>query len=414
MQVSAPYSLRKSEQMAGPPILSAPSSQLEPVRRIKETGERQKAEELAKDDKQNPAVRLRAYLSIGKTPPRELATEENILAALDLEDRVTFLPKLASQVRLIKAEVPLHALLTGLRDAGSRSVGRLTKALYRTTQKWQAQIPTADLNDTSALYFLQILELMSKSRAPSSTKRSPKKASTKNPYIELLRTGTKWVALSANPALLLPLLKVLTSAERSQGTKIEELAVNNAEFAKDLADLMKRTLDRCEELVQKGMIPEFHELTEALSAFPAISGEFKARMSKLYSQKSRFPASVQDALRAVVGDQVEAPTGPRIQVDEEDSVQTMQLASALIAAWTAKDEGTKSKDAYEELKAVAANFFGLELHGNANEVETYNPRIHEFVPGTKPSARVRLLGPWVDFSRGVISKVILKAPVEPA
>lgn len=412
--MSAPHFPRKSEEMTESPILSATSSYSQPVKRIKEKGERQRAEELAKDDKQTPAVRLRAYLSIGKTPPRELATEENILAALGLEDRVTFLSKLASQGKLIKAEIPLHALLTGLSDAGSRSVSRVTKALYRTTQKWRARSQTTDLSDPSVLYFLQILELVFKSQRLSSSKRSSKKPSAKDPYTELLRTGTEWVASSANPVLLLPLLKVLGSAERSQGTKIEDSDVNNAEFAKDLVHVMKRSLDRSEELVHKGMISDFHELAEALSAFPAISGELKARMSELYSQKGRFPVSVQEALRVVVGDQSEAPTGPKIQVDEEDSVQTLQLASALIAAWTAKNEGAKSKDAYEELKAVAANFFALELHGSANEIESYNPRIHEFVPGAKPSARVRLLGPWVDFTRGVTSKVILKAPVEPA
>jgi hypothetical protein len=90
------------------------------------------------------------------------------------------------------------------------------------------------------------------------------------------------------------------------------------------------------------------------------------------------------------------------------------LASALVAAWLAKEDGPKARDAFEELRSVAGNFFALQLHENASQIEDYNPRIHELVMGARPSARVRLLGPWVEYSRQSVSRVILKAPVEPA
>jgi hypothetical protein len=123
---------------------------------------------------------------------------------------------------------------------------------------------------------------------------------------------------------------------------------------------------------------------------------------------------MQGALRMVTGEPAEESSATAIQVDDQDSVQTVQVASALFAAWAAKQDGSKAKEAYEELKSVAANFFGLELHGDIGEIEEYNPRIHELILDAKPSTRIRLLGPWVEFSRQTTSKVILKAPVEPA
>ena len=254
-------------------ILPVASSAAEPLKRIKEKAERLKAEALANDAKQSPTVRLRAYLSIGKIPPRELATEENIVAALNLDDQVNFLPKLAALVKLIKAEVPLHALLSGLKDLGSRTTDRLSKNLSRITRKWEAQVPPIEISDLSILYFFQILERIARFQRPEARNRPSKKTPTKNPYLELLKIGTRWGTSSASPALLLPLLKILGSAERLIGTTVEDLAASNAEFSKYFENLIRKSLDRCEELVEQSMVSEFHELTDALVGFPAAGNE---------------------------------------------------------------------------------------------------------------------------------------------
>jgi len=101
-------------------------------------------------------------------------------------------------------------------------------------------------------------------------------------------------------------------------------------------------------------------------------------------------------------------------LDDEDSLRTVQLASALVAAWVAREDGPRASDVFEELRSVAGNFFNLQLHEKVGSTEEYNPRIHELILGAKSSNRVRLLGPWVEYSRQNVSKVILKAPVEPA
>jgi hypothetical protein len=62
---------------------------------------------------------------------------------------------------------------------------------------------------------------------------------------------------------------------------------------------------------------------------------------------------------------------------------------------------------------VAQSFYHLHIHGEQGQVEDYNARIHELIPDTKASAKVRLLGPWIEFSREAVAKVILKAPAEP-
>jgi len=394
--------------------ISRVGSSSEPLKRIKENAARLEAARLASDESQGSTVRLRAYLSIGKSPPKELLTEENIRAALNISDRVAFLPKLAANEKLIKAEVPLHSILSGLKDIGSRNANRLTKNLSRIAAKWAAQAPTVGISDNSVLFFVQILEGISRYQRRAAVSRPSKRTATKNPYVQLLMIGTRWAVSSANPGPLLPLLRIFGSAENVKGMTVENLIADNAEFLNDFQKLLTKSIDRCEELLRQGIVSEFEELSGAVAELPAAKNDLTAKMSKLYLQKARFPVAIQDALRKVLGETTEAPSTPKIQVDDEDSVQTVQLASALVAAWTAKDDGSKAKEAFEELKSVSANFFGLELHGSASQIEDYNPRIHELILGKKPGNRVRLLGPWVEFSRQTRSKVILKAPVEPA
>src|SRR5258708_37223755 len=135
-------------------------------------------------------------------------------------------------------------------------------------------------------------------------------------------------------------------------------------------------------------------------------------MSEIYSQKARLPEPTQQSLKILQGDAETPAAALNLVLDEEDSTRTIQLASALLTAWVGKSDGPKSREAYDELASVAANFFGLRVHGEIGEIEEYNPRIHEFTGNSGPSARVRLLRPWVEFSREDRSKVIFKAPVE--
>jgi len=394
-------------------LISTLSAVPDSIQRPKDKQTRLEIEKLAKDDKQSAPIRLRAFLSIGKMPPPGLATEENILAALNLDDRVNFLSKLAVSAKLIRADAPLRAILRGMKDVGARRSVRITRNLCRTTVKWRKQAAVVTVSDTSVQHIVQILEQVSKYQIVDKSKLPPRKAAKTNPYFQLLSTVTRWTLSSPAPGSLLLVLKLLGSTEERLATSIDKL-IDDVEFSGHFQGLITKAVDRCEKLINQSAASEFQDLADAIVKFSTAKVAFKARMAELYSDKARLSDSIQGALRTVLGDTGEVPSFTKIQLDDEDSLRTVQLASALVAAWVAREDGPKAKDAFEELRSVAGNFFNLQLHGNARQIEDYNPRIHELVLGARPSARVRLLGPWVDFSRQTVSKVILKAPVEPA
>jgi len=85
----------------------------------------------------------------------------------------------------------------------------------------------------------------------------------------------------------------------------------------------------------------------------------------------------------------------------------------MLRCWAARNDGPKAKDAFEELRSVLSSFFGLDLRGNVGDVDTFNPRLHEFAYGEKQSSEVELIRPWVEYVAGEDTHVIIKALVKP-
>jgi hypothetical protein len=384
-----------------------------PLKRVKGKEARWRIQSLIKCNGLGPDLQLRAALSLGKIPHRALLSEENISFALNLEDRVAFLLKLTVTAKLIKADVPLHAILKSLERHGTRNVPRLEKTLAQITSRWRSKTSSSELSDLSVLYFLRILVLLSRASPSQPHRRASSKTTAKNHFADLLKIGVDWAVLRSAPDSLLIALTILSAARNRMGVPLEDILRDDPQFEERFLDLTTRSIDRCEELARQNLTTEFLEWTAVLSKIPGASDALKRRISPLHSQKARFSESMQDALGSAIGNSPEATRTPIIHLAEEDSVQTVQLASALISAWVAKEEGPKAREAFEELASIAASFFGLQLQGNPGEIEEYNPRIHELVRGTAPAPRVLLLRPWVEFSRHARSKVILKASVEP-
>lgn len=375
------------------------------VRKLRDKHARIEAEKVAKDASNSASTRLRAYLSITKFPPPELVTEENIRESLNIDDRVGFIPKLSTNVKLLKADIPMLAVVNSLKEIGPRAAHRLTTVLGRITKKWQ-QTTSAQPTDITIQYFLQILECLAKYQ-----KNVRAKDPANTPFAQLLKTGARLASVASSDALI-SMLRIFRIAENRTGVVVEKLVERDPSFDSSLRVLIGKGVNLIGELANQGRASEFEQLYELLDNFSPTRQELKLRMSEIYSQKARLPEPIQQSLKTLHGDAETPSAALNLILDEEDSTRTIQLASALLAAWVGKSDGPKSREAYDELASMAANFFGLRVHGEIGDIEEYNPRIHEFTGNSARSARVRLLRPWVEFSRQDRSKVILKAPVE--
>ncbi len=96
-----------------------------------------------------------------------------------------------------------------------------------------------------------------------------------------------------------------------------------------------------------------------------------------------------------------------------EQTKALQLASILLRTWKARHEGPISSETFEEMQSVLSNFFDLCLIDQVDELQEYNPRIHEFVQGERHTATVRVVRPLVEQSRDR-SCIIVKALVRAA
>jgi hypothetical protein len=380
--------------------------------RVKGKEARSEIEKLSKDEKENGQVRLRAFLSIGKMPPPDLISEDNIAAALALDDRVNFFPKLATTSKLITAEAPLYSILRGMKDVGARRALRITRNLSRTIAKWQKERGPIALGDTSLQLLIKLLAVLLKYQVMDASMRSSSRPLKLHPYLQMLSAILRWTLCSENPETISLTLQLINSAEEAHLVSLTKLEED--EFGKNLQEIVAIAIKQCESFVRKDSAFEFRELAQAVLRISGAGDKLRRRLIEIYSDRARLSAPVQNALRELLGHAVEPVTFPGIPVDDEDSIQTVQLASALMGVWVARKDSQKSSEAFEEFRSVAKNFFHLHLRGEEGQVEDYNPRVHELIPDAKRSAKVRLLGPWIEFSRQSVAKVILKAPAEPA
>jgi len=204
----------------GDSLISKLSPAPDSIQRPKDKQTRLDIEQLAKDERQGAPVRLRAFLSLGKVPPLELRTEENILAALNLDDRVNFLPKLAVSTRLVTVDAALRTILGSMKDIGARKAARITKNLCRATLKWGKRPAAITVSECSVKLILQIVDQVSKYEIAGQPKSSHKTVTKKSPYFQLLITLSRWTLSMSSVDSLLSMLNLLASKHFREGVAV--------------------------------------------------------------------------------------------------------------------------------------------------------------------------------------------------
>lgn len=383
-----------------------------PLRRIKDKNIRREVEQLLREIKVGPEIQLRAYLATGRTPPAKLVTEDNVLHALVLEDCVTFLPKLSRKTSVLQAEATLKAIsqrLSVLRPANSYP---LAIKLERIAKKWDGQSKRIALGDSTVTQFLRILEALCTGGHAAMVSRTGKKSQEVAPFPSLIKSGSAWALAWGSPPALLLVMRILGCAEKQLGIVIGDLLAQDPTFVETIDAVWEKCVEEIEFLATRGNVADLDQWARAAVRAPMRRKDTKAKLENLYADRGRFDESIQYTLADILGHRREGQPLRTIPIDEGETIQTGQLASVLLQAWSAKDEGPRAKEAFEQLQSLLSNFFGLTIRGKLGDIEPYNPRIHELCPGEDARARVRLLRPRVELARLGTSRVILKALVQ--
>jgi hypothetical protein len=358
--------------------------------------------------------RLRGYLAIGQTPPTDLLSESIISKALQISDRIAFLPLLSRKFSTIYADEVLDSILAYLVKFRSAKTEGISTGLERIATRWLVAKNKFTIASSTCDRLVSIVAVLNRHTVSGSERRQTRPSRSQKALKSLTRLAILSGSYSAVLETVLQTLDILTSIEGHLGSGSSS-QTDDPEYDSAVQHLLSSALASLEQLAEAGDDKALERLHSSLERVPNDSHRLKAELERLLASRARYPKNVQALLTRLAGlPETESSTTFELSTSDPDALHVTQLASALVRAWSARDEGPKAKESFEELSVVLADFFGIEMMGAVGSVESFNSRVHEFPLGERTATRVRLVRPWVQISSSQPSRILIKALVAAA
>lgn len=359
-----------------------------------------------------PELSLRAYLAIGRAPDPKFVTSEILQHALTASDCATFAHMLVVRHSQLDADPALSALVVLIRRDQHLRIDQLASVLVRHTAKWHAQRKRAGLDAPSLQAYIEvILLLLGRARQHKPASRVKRDAMLfKLIYFALLE------AAEINSfALHRGVIKLLVAAQAVIDMEIENALEDQPEFQSAYERIVAALIENVRSIAISGIEDEFKSSAQELLRLRLTERRMRDLLYGLNSDRGQLNSRVQIALSELLGLKHEAQSEPDFESVSAPSVQSMQLASALMRSWAAASDSPPAREAFDELSSVMGSFFSLHVRGERGQVAEYNPLIHEVSPSreVKPTL-VRVLRPRIEISSNAVTRVVIKALVEPA
>jgi hypothetical protein len=383
-------------------LVGAPGTRL---RKLKTPAEKRQISEMLKRGSVEPAVALRAYLAINKAPTADLLSTSNILASLSAVDRASQLQRLSRKSQIVDAEGALEALRSTLAQSAKYDPWRTGGILDRALTKWSK----SKINERSL--FLVIALTTSLVCATRGTR--PPKANKNYPFRHLIRSIMSLAAGEKSAELHFESLKLLLLAVDYMGAEIEHMLDQDAEDSKAFQRLLSEALADLDELAATSNVAALERYSRILLRHRVTEPQTKRELFAKWEQRSKYATSVQRALSEIL-DLETLPAPLEIEDESSQSLKALQLGSALLHAWEAKDASEKAGYSFKGLQATLSDSFRIVLKGEPGETVRFNPRLHELLDRSSDTELVRVLRPRVELTGEPISTVLIKSVVEPA
>ena len=384
-----------------------------PVQRVKEKNVRADVARCLKERSSAwpPEVRLRAYLAIGRVPDSELLSGAIIRRALPAKDCASFANLLAIRHTLLDADAALSALASLVISDRQIRVEPIASALVRNVTKWYAQRNRTPLDPASLHAYVDLL-LTLLGRARESQERSPAKRD--GLLLKLVRFAMLEGAEGSTLALQRRIVKLLTASQAVIESELSDALDEQPELRSACDRIVNGVLEQVRRMAISGKEEEFESFARDLVRLRLTEQKAQELLRSLHSDRGQLNGRVQRVLAELLGLKHELPPETDFEGGTAPSVQSMQLASALMRSWAAAGDSAPAKEAFDELSSVVGSFFGLHLNGQPGEVVEFNPVVHELTRSLdeKPS-RVRIVRPRIETSGGPVTNVMIKALVEP-
>jgi len=393
----------------------------EPIPKIKKA-QRQHLRTVLKGDEimqlDSPAWALRVCVALGMAPPWPVNDPIVLLKALTVRDVARHIRKFCSLAESVEAKAALEAIRSALSKQNARAVLKaLEKLAFLPAKKRgtrQTKTVRCELEPETASALLGIATRLSTLIVrPSEGEPSKMKSEQRRAVLRrLLALIFRIAGESEDPRVCGAALELISQLHRELGvSQVEELIGLNHQPYSDLLSSPVRLLPR---LLLDGCLRD----AEFLAARATLLDESKKKLeeclhAELRTKGGRLPLASRQWAEEFLGQDKQGEVRSRL-VDTSSDINLERMATVLLAAWEAKEEGERANSLFRTISGICKTAFRLSLSGEVDEQALFDSQIHESVgSAVLPGQRVKLLRPWVQWSDGVATRIIVRALVAP-
>ena len=371
-----------------------------PLTRLRDRQKTDALRKIATGDS-SPVIRLRAALSIGMRPAEELLRPSIIGQALRYEDFWKYFPQLCHVSRVMDASSVFEAIRGSLSRRDKVNLRAVAARLIRLGTRWERPDSTNKPSEITVTQLLRLTEVLLDRR------QSGRPSVPVPSMIEMICAMAAKYPTKEN---LLVALRCLTAVERRQEIRLVELYDQSPGLPEKVFLLCSLAAARLGEAAGRTEIDDFRMILDALRNISAAQPETERVVQYLFETRARLDPAISRLLTEAIGRPI--PESSSSNPLSAGPLARVQLGTALIRAWEARNDGTRSKESFEQLESVLGDFFGLRLRDYVGEIQDYNSRVHEFALDEAPSSKVEVIRPPVEFVQSAEGEVIVKALVK--
>lgn len=359
---------------------------------------------------------LRASLSIGENPLPHILQASTIIHALEPLDIIRYAKRLSLSSQTIEATAVFVGLQTALQEsAAAETPSQLVRKIVASVKKWLKWVDSAhgNLTETTETALLDLILFLIRKVAPSKKLSGKKLEKFKKMILPLSDLSLGLVAKSLFPETLIRTMRLLRIiSENVSISFLEEILEDDKRY-----QLLEEALGRMPTYVKKaaydGRVDRLETMATSVTLIPSADLRFQAVIREIWDKKS---AVLTDEVQKFIYEYLKIDQGfaPRAitLADRSEDLRIPQVASALLSSWEAREDSLKGAEAFKVLNAVAQKFFNLRICGEVGNVIEFDSRVHEFPGAPIGEGQVVIVRPWVEWTEGSRSKVIIRAIAE--
>ncbi|MGB9237028.1 MAG: hypothetical protein WCC04_21680 [Terriglobales bacterium] len=362
---------------------------------------------------------IRLSLAAGLPLSHRRLDPVQICQALPARDIGRFLDRLSSQELAIDAEVPLEAITRTLNRADApqtfHSLLRLAhsgvhpgfKGSLTTRTRFRPQTALALLKTATRIAAFVVPDTTALSKQQFLRRRTTIKLFVDLAYLTAQKCET--------PDVSAAILELMIGLSRRVGwIEFERAIETNAERWSYLYLLPAELVPA---LLSRKRIAEIETLASRAALFEGSREAFeKALWNALTQKPPTIPMASREWVEGFLGLR-KPPKLPDLHsksIDTASDVNLERMATLLLAAWEARDEGAGARHLFQLFSGICKTAFRLSLAGDPGDTAEFDPAVHEASGGNvMTGGRVRLLRPWVQWGEPPVTRVIVRALVSP-